>query len=86
VDKEKDSDQSISIGGKNLNVKLDLNGRGIVLVYAIAFAIVVGTTGWVVFQIITALKMTGGAIPSGVGFILWTLTALALALFGRSLH
>jgi hypothetical protein len=80
-----DSNQSIEVGGKHLNVKLDLNGRGIVLVYAIAFAIVVGTTGWVVFQIITALKITGGVIPSGVGLILWMLTACLLACFGRCL-
>ena len=80
---EDDDSQDITIGSKDLHVKLSLNGRGIVLIYALAFAIVVGTIGWVAFQLITALKITAGATTPAIGFIIWSLTALGFALVSR---
>lgn len=82
-DHDDHDDNTITVGGKNLNVRLDLQGRGIVLIYALAFAIVFGTIGWVVFQIITALKITGGDVRESVGFILCMLITSICALLSR---
>lgn len=83
-DDEKEESQGITIGSKDLHVTLSLNGRGIVLIYALAFAVVVGTLGWVAFQLITALKTTSGAtIPATIGFLTWLLTASLSALLLR---
>jgi hypothetical protein len=74
---------SITVDGKNRTVRLDLEGRGIVLVYAIAFAIVVLSVGFVCYQIITALRVTGGSVRESIGFIVCLLTTFLFACLSR---
>ena len=80
---DSDDTQELSIGNKNLNVKLSLHGRGIVLIYAIAIALLVGTCGWVAVQLINALKITREAVPAAVGIVTWMALAWVSASFSR---
>ena len=80
---DSDDTQDITIGNKNLNVKLSLHGRGIVLIYAIAIALLVGTCGWVAVQLINALKITREAVPAAVGIVTWMALAWVSASFSR---
>ena len=83
---DSDDTQDITIGNKNLNVKLSLHGRGIVLIYAIAIALLVGTCGWVAVQLITALNITREALPATLGLIQWMAVAFLSACFSRWAH
>lgn len=83
--KEKEKDLNAVISWKGIKGAFPLTQRsGEVLVYAVAFAIVVGVLGLVAAQIITALKMSGVTIKESAGFILWTFSASISAFLSRS--
>lgn len=78
---EKDDNKNeIQIGYKKLNVTLDLSGRGIVLIYALAFAIVIISIGWAAIQFMTAWKLTLTPVGPALGFCLWASIAFISAL------
>jgi hypothetical protein len=75
----------IGVKGKGIEVNFPIDRRsGIVLAYAVAFAIVMLTIGWVFAQIMTALKMTGGSVQQSLGFVLWSSIACIFAWVSRS--
>jgi hypothetical protein len=76
---ERDDDNSITIGTKHVNVKLDLSGRGIILVYAIAFAVIILAMGYVAIQLATAWKLTLSPVGPAIGFLTWALIAFTSA-------
>ena len=83
-EQEDEEEKNIEVGGKGMTVKFPIDRRsGIVLAYAFAFAIVFGTIGLIIAQIITALKLTGGSVHSAVGFITWLLISFLCALVSR---
>ena len=70
---ENSDDRVIGVEGKGIKVNFPIDRRsGIVLAYAVAFAIVVLTLGFVFHQVMTALHMTGGSVQQSMGFILWS--------------
>ena len=72
-DSEDSEDRVIGVEGKGIKVNFPIDRRsGIVLAYAVAFAIVVLTLGFVFHQVMTALHMTGGSVQQSVGFIIWS--------------
>lgn len=79
---ENEDHQTITVSHKDTSAKFQMYGRaGSILIYAIAYAIVVGTTGLVIFQIIKALQLTGAKLPDSMGLILWLSTTLICACF-----
>lgn len=78
-----DDRHSLTVDGRNLKVSVDTAGRGIILVYAIAFSIVVLSLGFVAYQIITALKVSGGVIRESIGLALCLLTTFMFAFLSR---
>ena len=81
---EQEDHQTITVSHKDTSAKFQMYGRaGSILIYAIAYAIVVGTTGLVIFQIIKALQLTGAKLPDSMGLILWMSIASLSACFSR---
>ena len=81
---EQEDHQTITVSHKDTSAKFQMYGRaGSILIYAIAYAIVVGTTGLVIFQIIKALQLTGAKLPDSMGLILWMSTASLCACLAR---
>lgn len=74
--------QTITVTKGDTSAKFQIYGRaGSILIYAIAYAVVVGTTGLFIIQIIRALQITGAKIPDALGLLLWLSTTLICACF-----
>ena len=83
-EKEDSEDRVIGVEGKGIKVNFPIDRRsGIVLAYAVAFAIVVLTLGFVFHQVMTALHMTGGSVQQSVGFIIWSFLTCIFAWASR---
>ena len=87
ADKENEDseDRVIGVEGKGLKVNFPIDRRsGIVLAYAVAFAIVVMAVGFVVKQVVEALHITGGSVQQSMGFVIWSSMTFIFAWLSRS--
>jgi hypothetical protein len=87
ADKENEDseDRVIGVEGKGIRVNFPIDRRsGIVLAYAVAFAIVLIAIGFVIQQIIEALHITGGSVQQSMGFVIWSSLTCIFAWLSRS--
>jgi hypothetical protein len=84
-EKEESEDRVIGVSGKGIEVNFPIDRRsGIVLAYAVAFAIVAIAIGFVVKQIVEALHITGGSVQQSMGFVIWSSLTFIFAWLSHS--
>ena len=87
ADKENEDseDRVIGVEGKGIKVNFPIDRRsGIVLAYAVAFAIVLIAIGFVIQQIVEALHITGGSVQQSAGFVIWSFLTCIFAWLSHS--